>query len=94
MSSRNAYLSPEQRQAAGRLNVAMREAIARLGHDATAAVLADLRSAILAAGFDSVDYTELRDADSIELLDAPNGHARLFVAARIGGTRLIDNMAA
>ena len=72
----------------------MREAIARLGHDATAAVLADLMSAILAAGFDSVDYTELRDADSIELLDAPNGHARLFVAARIGGTRLIDNMAA
>lgn len=94
MSSRNAYLSPEQRQAAGRLNVAMREAIARLGHDDTAAVMADLKAAILAAGFDSIDYAELRDADSIEPLDAPNGHARLFVAARIGGTRLIDNMAA
>ena len=94
MSSRNAYLSAGQRQAAGRLNIAMREAIARLGSDDAAAVMADLRAAIIAAGFDSVDYAELRDADSIELLYAPNGNARLFVAARIGGTRLIDNMAA
>ncbi|ARU14889.1 pantoate--beta-alanine ligase [Croceicoccus marinus] len=94
MSSRNAYLSTGQRQAAGRLNIAMREAIARLGSGDAAAVMADLRAAIIAAGFDSVDYAELRDADSIELLDAANGNARLFVAARIGGTRLIDNMAA
>ncbi|QNE05398.1 pantoate--beta-alanine ligase [Croceicoccus marinus] len=94
MSSRNAYLSAGQRQAAGRLNIAMREAIAQLGSDDAAAVMADLRAAIIAAGFDSVDYAELRDADSIGLLDAPNGNARLFVAARIGGTRLIDNMAA
>ena len=93
MSSRNAYLSPDQRRAAGRLNAAMRQAIARLGSDNAAAVLAELKAAILAAGFDSIDYAELRDTDSIEPLDAPNGNARLFVAARIGGTRLIDNMA-
>ncbi len=94
MSSRNAYLSPDQRRAAGQLNAAMRAAIARLGGaDDAAAVMADLKAAILAAGFDSIDYAELRDANSIALLDAPGGNARLFVAARIGGTRLIDNMA-
>ncbi len=93
MSSRNAYLSADQRRAAGRLNAAMRQAIERLGTENAAAVMAELKASILAAGFDSIDYAELRDAGSIERLDAPNGNARLFVAARIGGTRLIDNMA-
>ena len=87
MSSRNAYLSLEQRAAAGALPEAMREVVAG------ALPLADLPDRILRSGFDSVDYAELRDADSLVPLDAPNGNARLFVAARIGGTRLIDNMA-
>ncbi|GGD41767.1 pantoate--beta-alanine ligase [Croceicoccus pelagius] len=94
MSSRNAYLSAQQRAAAVTLPNAMRDAIERLENgDAAAQVLDDLRAALLAGGFDSVDYAELRDAASIELLDEPNENARLFVAARIGGTRLIDNMA-
>lgn len=94
MSSRNAYLSAQQRAAAVTLPNAMRDAIERLENgDAAAQVLDDLRAALLAGGFDSVDYAELRDAASIELLDEPNVNARLFVAARIGGTRLIDNMA-
>ncbi len=92
-SSRNAYLSAEQRAAAVVLPDAMRAAIAAMqgGGDAGEA-LAELKAALLAGGFASVDYAELRDGDSIELLDQPNGKARLFVAARIGGTRLIDNM--
>ncbi len=94
MSSRNAYLSAQQRAAAVTLPNAMRDAIERLENgDAAAQVLDDLRAALRAGGFDSVDYVELRDAASIELLDEPNENARLFVAARIGGTRLIDNMA-
>lgn len=94
MSSRNAYLSPEQRAQAGALPAAMKVALERLRRDEDPQeVLASLQATLLAAGFDSVDYSELRDADSIALLDAPNGNARLFVAARIGGTRLIDNMA-
>ena len=94
MSSRNAYLSPEQRAQAGALPAAMRAALKSFGEGADPReVLASLQASLLAAGFDSVDYSELRDADSIALLDAPNGNARLFVAARIGGTRLIDNMA-
>jgi pantoate--beta-alanine ligase len=46
----------------------------------------------LASRFDSVDYAELRDAEMLEALGQPQVGARLFVAARIGGTRLIDNM--
>lgn len=94
MSSRNAYLSPEERKAAASLPRAMKEAIARIvdGQE-VAPTLAMLEDELLGAGFSSVDYAELRDADSIGLLNRDNGKARLFVAARIGGTRLIDNMA-
>lgn len=94
MSSRNAYLSGEQRRGAGTLNVAMLAAIARIegGADVPTA-LAELTARLIAAGFASVDYASLADADSLALLDkAPQGPARLLVAARIGTTRLIDNM--
>ena len=94
MSSRNAYLSVEQREAAAALPKAMRDAIAVLvkGGDAERP-LGNLREVLGVSGFDSVDYAELRDADNLAPLDSDNGNARLFVAARIGGTRLIDNMA-
>ena len=94
MSSRNAYLSPDQRKQAAALPSAMRDAIALLSEagDATRP-LGNLREVLEVSGFDSVDYAELRDADSLERLQKDNGNARLFVAARIGGTRLIDNMA-
>ena len=94
MSSRNAYLSAEQREAAAALPKAMRDVIAVLacGGDAERP-LGNLREVLSVSGFDSVDYAELRDADSLAPLDSDNGNARLFVAARIGGTRLIDNMA-
>ena len=94
MSSRNAYLSPEQRQSAASLPRAMRDAIGTLAVGVPGeGPLRRLRETLLEGGFDSVDYAELRDADSLEVLSADNGNARLFVAARIGGTRLIDNMA-
>ncbi len=93
MSSRNRYLSPEHRAAAAALPRAMREAAARIaaGED-TRVTLAALQGELLGAGFDSVDYTETVDA---ETLGEPDAHRprRLLVAARIGGTRLIDNMA-
>jgi len=93
MSSRNAYLSAEARERAASLPGAMRDAIALLaGGEEAGRSLGSLQEVLLASGFDSVDYAELRDADSLEALDADNGNARLFVAARIGGTRLIDNM--
>ena len=94
MSSRNAYLSAEQRSQAAAIPQAMREAIAAIGNgQAVESALAALSAKLLEAGFDSIDYAEVRDADSLVPLRTDNGNARLFVAARIGGTRLIDNMA-
>ena len=95
MSSRNRYLSVEERKRAAVLPTAMRKAIAAIEAGAEVPlVLETTKAALLAGGFASVDYVELADADSLEALERLGGHpARLFAAARIGGTRLIDNMA-
>ena len=94
MSSRNAYLSPDDRRRAAALPRAMKDAAAVIADGGDAArALGNLKETLRVAGFDSVDYADLRDADSLAPLDTDNGHARLFVAARIGGTRLIDNLA-
>ncbi len=94
MSSRNRYLSPAQRTAAAALPRAMREAIAGIeGGAQVAGVLLQLEAGIIAAGFSSVDYAALADARSLAPLAALGPEpARLLVAARIGDTRLIDNM--
>jgi len=56
-------------------------------------VLAGLGASLADAGFASLDYVELADAETLAPLDTLGTRpARLFVAARIGGTRLIDNM--
>ena len=94
MSSRNAYLSTEQRSIAAALPHAMHEAITRLSRgQAAKAVLADLARRLIDFGFDTVDYAELRHGDNLVPATAAAPGTRLFVAARIGGTRLIDNMA-
>ena len=94
MSSRNRYLSDQERRCAGSLPRAMRDTVATLANGGEAArALSDLEQVLLVSGFDSVDYAELRDADNLAPLRTNNGNARLFVAARIGGTRLIDNVA-
>jgi pantoate--beta-alanine ligase len=95
MSSRNRYLSPAQRAVAAALPRAMQQAIAAIGAgDEVKRALAALESELLAAGFASVDYAALADAVSLAPLAAlGDTPARLLVAAKIGGTRLIDNMA-
>lgn len=95
MSSRNAYLSDQQRQQAAALPRAMASACEAVRAGITpAAALAQLVEDLLAAGFSTADYAELRDPDSLAVVADPASHpARLFVAARIGGTRLIDNRA-
>lgn len=95
MSSRNRYLSPDQRAAAASLPRAMRVAIARIeAGDEVAGAIAALQADLLAAGFASVDYAVLADADNLTALsELGKSPARLLVAARIGTTRLIDNMA-
>jgi pantoate--beta-alanine ligase len=95
MSSRNRYLSASDRSAAAALPHAMRTAVAAIegGTDAERHLEA-LRATLIAAGFDSIDYAALADAASLAQLDRLGSTpARLLVAARIGGTRLIDNLA-
>jgi pantoate--beta-alanine ligase len=94
LSSRNRYLSPEDRERAAVLPRAMREAVGQIerGGQVSAALQA-LKQALTSGGFASVDYAELADAASLESLgELGDRPARLLVAARIGGTRLIDNM--
>ena len=93
MSSRNAYLSPEDRAVATRLNVILKDAIVQArGGDLRAAESA-ASAALLAAGFNSVDYVAIRDAESLAEIAKLDRPARILAAARIGRTRLIDNMA-
>jgi pantoate--beta-alanine ligase len=94
MSSRNAYLSPAERQVAGKLNLVMKDVIANLKNGVGLAEAQTLgTTALKAAGFDSVDYLALRDAKTLAPLTALDTSARLLAAVRIGKTRLIDNMA-
>ena len=92
LSSRNAYLSQAQRAAATAFPDALKAAASAIAAGAdVAAVLKDAEAAIVAGGFDSVDYVALADADSLERLAVYRKPARLLAAARIGKTRLIDN---
>ncbi len=94
MSSRNAYLDAGQRLVAGALNRIIAEMASRLEEAAPAEiVLADGRAAIEAAGFDRIDYLEVRSADLLRPMgpgpvDKPS---RVFAAVILGKTRLIDN---
>lgn len=92
LSSRNAYLSAEQRAAAVAFPDALKAAAVGIAGGAdVAATLAAAEAAIVAGGFDSVDYVALADADSLERLAEYRAPARLLAAAHMGKTRLIDN---
>ncbi len=93
MSSRNVYLSPEQRQAAPVLYRAMKESVNRLraGDDVRAA-MAGGAELIAGAGF-ALDYFEARHAETLApITSMKDGPVRILVAAKIGQTRLIDNL--
>lgn len=95
MSSRNRYLAPDHRAAVAALPRAMHTAIAGIERgDGVAGALAGLETDLTTAGFTRVDYAVLADAENLRALPALEDRpARLLVAARIGTTRLIDNMA-
>jgi pantoate--beta-alanine ligase len=94
LSSRNAYLAPAERQIAGRLNGILKQAIAQLHNgEARAEVEREAVHALKAAGFTTIDYVAVRDAHSLEPAEDAAKPRRILAAARIGGTRLIDNMA-
>jgi pantoate--beta-alanine ligase len=94
MSSRNVYLSPEQRRAAPELYRAMKETAQalRAGDDLKAG-MAGGAELITAAGF-ALDYFEVRHAETLApVASVKDGPLRILVAAKIGTTRLIDNIA-
>lgn len=95
MSSRNRYLSAEDRAAAATLPRAMKQAIAQIeGGQNVGSALIVFEDELLKAGFASIDYAALVDSASLApVTELGSTSARLIVAARIGGTRLIDNMA-
>ena len=94
LSSRNAYLTPEERIVARALPRALGEAAASIerGGDIEAA-LAAAKTRLAEAGFDPIDYVALVDAATLEPLGTLAAPARLLAAAKLGRTRLIDNLA-
>jgi pantoate--beta-alanine ligase len=95
LSSRNVYLSPAERAVAPMLHRTLKDSAARIAAgEPIARVMSEGWLAIEAAGF-AVDYFEARHADTLRRIEtAEDGPLRLLVAARLGKTRLIDNIAA
>ena len=94
MSSRNAYLDPNERAIAPTLYRVLRDCAARIAAgEAIARVVTEGSHAIEAAGF-AVDYLEARNAETLARAETlADGPLRLLVAAKLGKTRLIDNVA-
>lgn len=94
LSSRNAYLSVEERARALALPRALAEAAEGIaeGQD-VATALAKAKRNLEQAGFAPIDYVALVDSETLEPLGAASGQMRLIAAATIGRTRLIDNLA-
>jgi pantoate--beta-alanine ligase len=94
MSSRNVYLAPAERAAAPMLYRSLKASAARIaGKEQIARVMSEGWIAIEQAGF-AVDYFEARHAETLGRIESvADGPIRLLVAARLGKTRLIDNIA-
>lgn len=94
MSSRNVRLSPQARARAPAMHAAMVQAAAAFRAGASQIDVTDAATrAVLAAGFDRVEYIDLRDAGTLDPLIDRTRPARMLVAAWLDGVRLIDNIA-
>ncbi|MEO7468193.1 MAG: pantoate--beta-alanine ligase, partial [Sphingobium limneticum] len=94
LSSRNAYLSEEDRKAALALPRALGEAKRQMEKgEPVEGALAKAIATLAAHGFDPIDYVTLCDAATLEPMSVLDRPARLLGAAKLGKTRLIDNIA-
>ena len=94
LSSRNAYLSAEERRVAGQLNKVLANVATRVRSGVSIPVAeAEANAALLNAGFQRVDYVAVRDAETLQMLSKLDRPARVLAAAWLGKTRLIDNLA-
>ena len=93
LSSRNAYLTPDQRKTAPALYRVLTAAAAAIRDgELTATALEEARAALISVGLD-VDYVELRDAKTLDqVTDQSTSEMRILAAVRLGRTRLIDNV--
>jgi len=94
ISSRNRYLSPEERRQATVLFKSLRLAsqMVAQGHCDAAAIADEMRRTILAAGPAQIDYIAIADTATLEPVQTIEGPAVASLAVKIGNTRLIDNM--
>ena len=93
LSSRNVYLSADERESAVALPRALEEAARSIRSGASVQECLEAgRSRLLAAGFGRIDYFTLVDSRTLEPLQQARGEMRLIAAALIGTTRLIDNV--
>lgn len=94
LSSRNLLLSDRARIKAPALNAAMERAKDRIeAGEPVALVLAEASAEVERAGFNAVDYMELRDSATLRRVERLDRPARLLAAAQLAGVRLIDNIA-
>ncbi len=92
MSSRNVYLSPDQRKIAGQLNHILSTLASSTAPREQAEKAA--AQALLDAGFTAVDYATIRDAETLAPPSAQTKERRALIVARLGEIRLLDNMPA
>lgn len=93
-SSRNKYLSPKQKSIAAKIYAVMKGVAQQRGEDLTQ-LMDQARTKLLEYGFDKVEYIEIRRESDLSLITQGGGltdTARVFTAAHLGGTRLIDNL--
>ena len=93
LSSRNIYLSAEERQIATCLNRTLQETLQMITEGETdgRAIMAHMTQALIEGGVTETDYAVIADAESLEFLEQVSRPAVLLVAAMVGETRLIDN---
>jgi pantoate--beta-alanine ligase len=94
MSSRNAYLTPQQRADAPALNRALRAAEKQIaaGERRAAVIKAGIETRIQAVAEAVIDYVEVVDADTLAVRDTIAGNILIAMAVTLGKTRLIDNI--
>jgi pantoate--beta-alanine ligase len=93
LSSRNAYLTPEQRRIAPALYHTLVAVASGVASGTDAVERAEWGEAeLLREGFDAVDYVAVRDAETLTAWQEPTRPGRVLAAARLGNTRLIDNV--
>jgi pantoate--beta-alanine ligase len=93
LSSRNAYLSDEEKRAALCLSVALNRAenLLKAGEIKAAAIVSAIKEIVAAEPLATLEYAEMVETEGLSLVDEAKGETLVAMAVRVGQTRLIDN---